>query len=273
MNTTAAAPRSARALTRTPLFEGLARAGYAARGVLYCLIGVLAIRLAEGVATQPASQQGALRTIADQPFGHGLLVLMAIGLGGYALWRLGQAFVGETPEAGKHSALDRLGAVGSGIAYGTFCALAVALLAGSPSATGHGPQRATADVLGWPGGRGLVGAAGALFLVVAAYQAYLGISRRFLDDSKTGRMSRSVRRAFTCVGITGLLARAVAFALIGVFLLKAAVEYNPHDAVGLDGALSRITTQAYGPTLLIIVAAGLILFSLYSLADARFRKI
>jgi hypothetical protein len=272
MNTIPAAPRSARAVTRTSLFEGLARAGYAARGVLYCLIGVLAIRLAEGAGTQPASQQGALRTIAHQPFGRALLVLMAIGLGGYALWRLAQALVGETPEAGKHSALDRIGGLGSAIAYGAFCAVAIALLVGSPS-TGHGPQRATADVLGWPAGRALVGAAGALFLIVAAYQAYLGVSRRFLDDSKTSEMSRAVRRIFTCIGVTGLLARAVAFALIGVFLVKAAVEYDPHDAVGLDGALSRLTTHAYGSALLLIVASGLIAFGVYSLADARFRKI
>ena len=273
MNTTVA-PNAAREFTRTPLFEGLARAGYAARGVIYGLIGLLAIRLAQGVSEEPASQQGALRTIAHQPFGRLLLVLMAIGLGGYALWRLAQAIVGVTPEAGKHSGLERVGAAGSAIAYGTFCALSVALLVGSPSGSAKGgPQRTTDDLLGWPAGREIVGAIGAVFLIVAGYQAYLAISRRFLDDAKTGEMSRPVLRAYTAVGTTGLAARAVAFGLIGVFFIKAAVEYDPREAVGLDGALSRLTTQAYGPALLGIVACGLILFGVYSLADARFRKI
>ena len=110
-------------------------------------------------------------------------------------------------------------------------------------------------------------------MIVAGYQAYLAISRRFLDDAKTNEMSRPVLRAYTAVGTTGLAARAIAFGLIGVFFIKAAVEYDPHEAVGLDGALSRLTTHAYGPAFLAIVACGLILFGVYSLADARFRKI
>jgi uncharacterized protein DUF1206 len=272
MNTTAA-PKAARDFTRTPVFEGLARAGYAGRGLLYVVIGLLAIRLAQGVGGESVSQQGALRTIAHQPFGRVLLVLMAIGLGGYALWRLVQAVVGVTPEAGRHSTLDRIGALGSAVAYSAFCAVAIAILRDASSGGGSSPKRTTADALGWPAGRELVGAVGVVFLVVAAYQAYLGVSRRFLDDAKTGEMRRSVRRAYTFVGVTGLLARSIAFGLIGVFFLKAAVEYDPHEAVGLDGALSRLTHQAYGSALLLVVACGLIAFGVYSLADARYRKI
>jgi hypothetical protein len=223
------------------------------------------------VGSAPASQQGALHTIADQPFGHALILLMAIGLGGYAIWRLAEAFVGETPEAGRHSAFERLGAAGSGLAYAGLCAVAISLLTGS-SGGGHSAQKTTAGVLGWPGGRLLVGAAGLAFLGVAGYQAYQGLSRRFLKDSKTGQMSQNVRRAFTVAGVVGLLARAVAFALIGVFVLKAAIDYNPHDAVGLDGALGRLSTTV-GRTSLIVVACGLIAFGVYSLADARYRKI
>jgi hypothetical protein len=265
---------NAREFTATPAFEVAARAGYVARGLIYALIGMLAFRLAEGLGTQPPSQQGALRELAGQSFGHALLVLMAIGLAGYALWRAAQAFVGSTPEAGRHNALDRIAAVGSGIAYGAFCAIAISVLRGSSGGNSTGSARkATAGVLGWPAGREIVGAAGLVLLGIAAYQAYTGLSRKFLEDSKTGLMRPAVRRAFTATGVVGLCARAVAFALMGIFALKAAIDFNPRDAVGLDGALYRLTHRAYGTVALIVVACGLIAFGVYSLVDARFRKI
>jgi hypothetical protein len=273
VNTTAV--RQAEGFVHTPLFEGLARAGYVARGLIYVVIGICAVRLAQGVNGQPASQTGALKLIADQQFGHALLVLMAIGLGGYSLWRLAQAVFGVTPEAGRHSTLDRLGALGSAIAYATFCFIAVSILVAPASTSGNDkkPRDVTADALSWPAGRWLVGAVGVLFLGVAAYQAYQGLSRKFMDDSKVGKMDRPVRRAFEILGVVGLCARAVAFTLIGVFIIRAAIDYHANEAVGLDGALYRLTNQSYGPTLLLIVALGLIAFGIYSVADARYRKI
>ncbi|HET6171680.1 MAG TPA: DUF1206 domain-containing protein [Gaiellales bacterium] len=266
-------PRNATAFTETPIFEGLARAGYAARGVIYAMIGLLAIRLAQGTGTARPNQQGAMQKIAHQHFGHALLVLLAIGLGGYAVWRLTQAAVGHTPEYGKHSAMDRVGAVGSGIAYGAFCVLAISVLRGTAGNSSAKPRTSTAGVLHWPAGRELVAAAGVLFLLIAVYQTYLGLSKKFLKYSKTGEMSRSVLKVFTKIGVAGLVARAVAFALIGIFILKAAIDYTPRDAVGIDGALVRLTHHTYGTTALIVVAAGLIVFGAYSLADARYRKI
>jgi Domain of Unknown Function (DUF1206) len=264
---------TARRFTRTPVFEALARAGYAARGIVYAVIGVLGFRLAEGVSGQPANQKGALRTVAHQPFGHWILLAVAIGLAGYAIWRATQAFVGVTPEAGEHSAFDRVGAFGSAIAYGSFCAIAIALLRGSSSGGSKSPSSTTAGVLGWPAGRQIVIGAGVVFLIVAAYQVYQGLSRKFLDDSKVVEMSRRERQAFTYVGVTGLLARGVVFGLIGVFAIKAARDYSPKDAVGLDGALASLLHHTYGSAVLVVVACGLIAFGAYSIADARFRKI
>ncbi len=189
------AERNAEAFTETPLFEALARAGYVARGVVYALIGVLAIRLADGVAAPKPNQQGAMQQIAHQPFGHALLVLTAIGLGGYALWRFAQAFVGHTPEYGEHSKLDRIGAVGSGIAYAAFSILAISVLRGTGGNSSAKTKQTTAGVLQWPAGRELVAAAGLLFLGIAAYQAYLGLSKKFLTYSKTGQMSEGVLKA------------------------------------------------------------------------------
>jgi hypothetical protein len=263
----------ATAFTETPVFAGLARAGYAARGVIYALIGLLAFRLARGVGDARPNQQGAMNKIAHEPFGHALLLLTAIGLGGYALWRLAQALVGHTPEYGRHSAMDRIGALGSFVAYAAFCVLAITVLHGTASNSSAKPRTTTAGVLHWPAGRELVGAVGVLFILIAAYQAYLGLSKKFLSYSKTGQMGHGMLRAFTAIGVIGLVARAVAFLLIGLFALKAARDYTPKDAVGIDGALVRLTHHAYGTTALIVVALGLIVFGVYSIADARYRKI
>ena len=142
--------------------------------------------------------------------------------------------------------------------------------AGNSSAKTH---QTTAGVLHWPLGRELVAAAGLLFIGIAAYQAYLGLSKKFLKYSKTGQMSLSVLKVFTIVGRVGLIARAVAFGLIGLFVLKAARDYTPKDAVGIDGALARLLQHAYGTAALIVVACGLITFGIYSVADARYRRI
>lgn len=265
--------REAAAFTDTSIFAWLARAGYVARGVIYALIGLLAFRIAHGVGDARPSQQGAMNKIAHEPFGHALLVLTAIGLGGYALWRLAQALVGHTPEYGKHSAMDRIGAVGSFGAYAAFCVLAISVLMGTAGNSSSKPRTTTAGVLHWPAGRELVGAVGLLFLGIALFQAYLGLSKKFLEYSKTAEMGQGTLRAFTAIGRIGLLARAIAFALIGLFTLKAARDYSPKDAVGIDGALTRLTHHTYGTTALVVVAVGLIVFGAYSLADARYRKI
>jgi len=257
---------------RTTAFEALARAGFVARGVVYGIIGILAIKLAVGAGGKTTDQTGALKTIAHQPFGKVLLVLVAIGLAGYSLWRLLHALLGHGPER-SDSGFERVAALGSGIAYGAMCAVAVEILLGSGGRTSGHASKATAGVLGWPGGTWLVGVAGAVFLGVAGYQAYRGLTQDFFKDAKTEKMGATTRRWYEFVAVFGHLARAVVFALVGVFVIKAAVEFNPNKAVGLDGALAKLAQQSYGSALLGITAAGLVAFALYSLADAGYRRI
>jgi hypothetical protein len=128
-------------------------------------------------------------------------------------------------------------------------------------------------VLGWTGGTWLVGIAGIALFGVGLYQGYRGVSKDFLDDSKTEEMGPAVRNAMEWIGTFGYLARMVVFCLVGVFLVKAAIEFDPNNAVGLDGALKKLAQASYGPFLLGVVAAGLIAFGLCSLADARYRRI
>jgi hypothetical protein len=258
-------------VVRSDAFELLARAGFVARGLIYGVIGILAIKLAVGAGGQTTNQQGALKTIARQPFGKVLLILVAIGLGGYACWRILRALLGHGPEA-SDSGFERLAGFASGIVYASLCAVAVEILLGSNSGSGNVHAK-TAGVLGWPAGTWLVGIAGAVLIGVGLYQAYRGIKQEFLKDSKTEEMSPTVRKWIEAIGTFGHLARGVVFGLVGVFLIKAAIDYNPNSAVGLDGALAKLAHASYGPFLLGVVAAGLIAFALFSLSDARYRRI
>jgi uncharacterized protein DUF1206 len=260
-------------LVRSDGFEWLARAGFAARGIVYMIIGILAVKLALGSGGTSASQQGAMRTIAEQPFGKVLLILVAIGLGGYALWRLARGVLGHGPES-SDSGADRVAALASGVVYAGLCVIAVEILLGSGGGSGSGgAQKTTAGVLGWPAGTWLVGIAGVVLIGVGLYQGYRGISKDFLDDSKTEQMSPRTRAWVTWVGTFGHLARMVVFCLVGVFLIKAAIDFNPNKAVGLDGALAKVDHASYGPFLLGLVAAGLFAFGAYSLSDSRYRRI
>jgi hypothetical protein len=257
---------------RSRQFEWLARAGIATRGVIYAVIGVLAIKLALGSGGETTNQQGALAEIAKQPFGKALLILMAIGLAGYAIWRLVRAAIGHGPEASDDTK-ERIDGVVSGIGYISLFITAVSILIGSGGGGSGGPDKATGGVLGWPGGQILVGIAGVIIIGVGLEQGYKGLTEKFLDKSKTERMSENAKRSFSALGIFGHLARMVVFALIGYFLVRAAIDYDPDKAIGLDGALAALRDASYGPILLGLVAAGLIGFAAYSMADARYRKV
>jgi hypothetical protein len=258
---------------QTPQFEWLARGGLVARGAIYAIIGVLAIQIALGSGGKTTNQQGALNEIAKQSGGEILLVLMAIGLAGYAIWRIVRAAIGHGKESGADDTKERISGVASGISYALLCVTAVSLIIGSSGGGGGSPDKTTGGVLGWPGGQVLVIIAGLVIVGVGIEQAIKGIKKKFLEDSKTEQMSEKTERAFTALGMFGYLARAVVFALIGYFLIKAAIDFNPDEAASLDGALSALRDASYGPLLLGIVAAGLIGFAAYSIADARYRRV
>ena len=259
-------------VAHTPQFEWLARAGLAARGAIYVVIGVLALKVALGDGGKTTSQQGALATIAQQPFGKALLILTAIGLAGYAIWRLVRAAIGHGPEA-SDDAKERIDGLLSGISYAALFVTAVSILLGSGGGGSGSPDKATGGVLDWPAGQVLVVIAGLVLIGVGLEQGYKGVTRKFLEKSKTEQMSERVERTFTTLGVVGHLARLAVFVLIGYFLIRAAIDYNPDEAVGLDGALAALGQASYGPLLLGLVAAGLICFAAYAIADARYRKV
>ena len=237
-------------LARTRQFEWLARAGIAARGVIYAIIGVLAIKLAVGSGGETTNQQGALATIVKQPFGKALLILMAVGLAGYAIWRLVRAALGHGPEASRRHEGAHLRAVERDRLSRRSSSPRSRSCSGRAAVARATPARRPAACWTGPPDRSWSAIAGAVMIGVGLDQGYKGIKRKFLEKSKTGEMSEGVERAFTALGVFGHLARMVVFGLIGYFLIKAAIDYDPDKAVGLDGALAALRRSSYGPTLL-----------------------
>ncbi len=258
-------------------FHWLVRAGFFARGVTYGLIGAFAFALALGAGasgTAP-SQQGALALIAGSVLGRITLVAIAAGLLAYALWKIAQGILGTGPEGGGGPGLkDRLANGFGGLAYIGFFVIALRVLAtGNGGNANQQTRHAAAGVLGWPGGPALVAIGGGILLGVSLYQIYEAGTGAFAKDDRTGTMKPEQRRAFMLVGRVGLSARALVFALVGYFLIRAAIDFNANKAVGVDGALTRLHHEPLGPWLLGIVAVGLLAFAAFSFAEARYRRL
>ncbi|MGZ6625205.1 MAG: DUF1206 domain-containing protein [Solirubrobacteraceae bacterium] len=243
-----------------------------ARGIVYGVIGILSFKLAVGSGGRTESQTGALQTIGRQPLGEVLLIALAIGLAAYATWRLIDGIAGSPSQDGS-DVQHRVSAIASGIAYAVLCYAAIKIIAGAQGGSGGSPRHATAGVLGWPGGPVIVAVGGLVVIGVGVYQGYKGLARRFEEESNVEQMAPRTRTAFATLGVTGYVARAITFLLIGYGVVKAALDYSPKSAVGLDGALQKLAHASAGPLLLGIVALGFIAFALYSIADARYHKV
>ncbi len=256
--------------------EKLARIGLVAQGVSFGLVAILAIKLALGEGGKATDREGALRTVAHHPFGRMLVITLAVGFGCYALWRLTEAAFGHKLESHRdESAWKRVAALGKAGVYGSLCAAAVSVLIGegSSSASSNKEQEATAGILGWPGGRWLVGAIAFGIAIAALWNLWRGLSGTFLEQLKTEEMSARIRRWTTRIGAVGLVARAVVFGTIAWFFVDAAADYDANKARGLDGALRKLATQQYGKWLLSIVAGGLFMYGVFCLIQARFRTV
>jgi hypothetical protein len=258
---------------QSPWVERLGRAGLVAKAVLYAVIGILAIQVARGGREESPDKGGALRTIAEQPYGKALLVLLALGLAAYALWRLAQAILDRDAEGeGPKGLAKRAVSLAKAGWYGVLCGLTVSVLVGNGSGDGN-EQQTTAGVFDRPGGRYLVYAAGIAFVAAAAFNGYRAVTCKFNKKLKTGQMGEAEEAAATGVGIAGHLARMVVFGLIGAFLVRAAWEFDAKQARGLDGALLELSQRTYGDFLLGAVAAGLLAYAAYCLVEARYRRI
>lgn len=253
------------------LLTGGARVGLAARALVWLLMGVLAINVAVGGTHRQADQQGALATLAAQPGGAFLLLVVAAGLACYALWRLLEAAVGS--RAGRDSGKDRLTSLIRGVMYALLCATTVTVLTGSSGSSQDRRQRGmTAQLMQQTGGRWLVGAVGLVVVGVGVYFAQQGLRRDIYGQLDEGRVSPRLQPAVTALGVFGNTARGVVIGLAGVFVVAAAITADPKNSTGLDGALRTLAQEPFGPWILCIAGAGLIAFGVFGTAEAIWTK-
>ncbi len=258
--------------------SGLARVGLVAKGMLYLVLGALAVQLALGNGSgDQASQTGALEAVADQPFGPWLLGAMALGLLAHGVWQLVAALTGDPVEG--DDALHRLKYAVKTVIYLGLGGLAVAVLfrrgaagGGGGSGGGEGSDQAASLLLGLPGGTWIAIGVGLVIVGVGLYEIVRhGRQATFMErigHTVGGRTRRNVERA----GRAGYTALGIVALVTGGFFVVAAVRHDPEEAKGMSETLKTLADQPWGTWLLLAVAVGLVLYGLFCLAEARYRR-
>lgn len=256
-----------------PWVERLGRLGHLAIGAVYAVIGLLAAQAARGEGGATTDKEGALSWIAQAPFGRFLMAAIAIGMVGYALWRFVQAFRDtENKGTDPQGLFARAGYAVIGLLYLTAAGSAASLALGAGGEQGDATRDWTATLMSKPFGQWLVGLLGAIVLGTAVYQLYLAWSAKFAEQMKRHEMTAEQETWTERAGRLGYGARGVAFGIVGLFLIVAAVRAEPGEARGLGGALATLAEQPFGPWLLLAVAVGLIAYGAFMLLQARFRR-
>jgi Domain of Unknown Function (DUF1206) len=233
---------------------------------------VLALGVAAGVGGEATDPRGAMVALAEHGWTEVLLILLAAGFACYAAWRLSQALLDRGGMGTDAGGLGRRAIqLVQGLTYVALTASAISIVAGSHPRSG-GAKRAAAGVLGWPGGRELVAALGLVLGAIAVGNAYWALSGRFKESMHTEELGARSERVVTVLGRIGFLSLTAVFAIIGWFLVKAAVEFDPHDAVSIGGALARLSRVTYGKFLLGIVATGVFAYGIFGFVQARYHR-
>jgi len=265
--------RGARRASRNAWVERLSRMGLAVRGVLYFIPGFLTLRWALGRGKDALTPASAIEIIGRQPLGHALLMVVAVGLAGYALWGLIRAVMDPLQRGHSFSGIvQRAGYVSSALAYGVlFLATVKALVEAAPQAARQADSSDWAHrILAHPFGQPVLVGIGLCWIFGSgAVQVFSGVSGNFRRDLDLGHLKPTLRRAVTAIGRVGLVARGLVFALVGIVIIDTATQAGEHPQAGIGGALVELARQPYGRVLLVGAGLGLMAFGLYSMACAR----
>jgi hypothetical protein len=257
------------------MIERLARFGYVSKGLLYATIGGLAAAAAAGSGGDTTDTRGAMTTVLSAPFGRFLLAAMAIGLLGYAAWRLAQGIVDPEHRGNDAKALAlRISFVLRGLVHAGLAYSAIRL------ATYHAPQSGganakadhwTARAFHLPGGEWLVWIAALSFAGFGAYQIYRAAADKLSEQLDTGAASADVGRWVVVVARFGIAARGLVFVAIGFLFARAAKQHDPSEAGGIAEALRSL--EGLGRWPFAAIALGLVAYGGYQLINARYRRI
>lgn len=263
--------RTARRASDSPVAHVVARAGLTARGVIYLLVGWVAVLVALGQSSREADQQGALQLLAGKSYGLISLWLLGIGFAAYALWRLSEAAFGVTSE--PPGAGPRLKSLARTVIYAGLAYLAFEVITGTGRSQSRGQQDLTATAMQHPAGRWAVGIAGLIVVICGLVLVAEGARRKFMKYLRIAQMSFRTRRIVELLGMTGTIARGLVFALAGVLVIDAAVTHKAAESGGIDKALLTLRSQPFGEFLMMLAALGLMVFGVYGLCEARWRKV
>jgi len=259
-----------------PWVDKLARLGYATKGLVYTIIGVIAALAALRGGGETADSRGALEEIVRQPYGRVMLIVVAAGLACYALWRLTQAVMDTEDKGSEWKGLAvRAGYACIGFVYFGLGYSAVSLVLGGDAGDSSDEKSRywTATFMVLPFGRLLIGLAGLGFIGFGLWQCYKAYKRKFRKKMTRIEMGEGADKLITRVGQFGFAARGVVFGVVGVFLIQAALRARAHEARGLGGALHALEEQPAGPWVLGVVALGLVAYGLLMFALALYRRI
>jgi hypothetical protein len=243
-------------------------AGWITKGIVYGLIGLLALQVAFGNGSQDADEEGALQQIGSQPLGGTLLWLVAAGLALYVVGRVLEAVLLAT----DRSTFSRLAIAASGVIHGGIALIAARMAMGDGGQSDGQEEAFTARLLEAPAGQWLVGLGGLAIVAVGLGLVWAAISKRFVDELDLDRATGRARRVVEVVGFAGVAARGAATALIGWFVIHAALQHDPSEANGLDDALREVADTPYGQIALAAVAIGFMAFGATCLLHARYRR-
>jgi hypothetical protein len=257
-----------------PWVEPLARLGFAAKGLVYGLVGLLALQVVLGLRGETTDARGALQAVVSQPFGIVVLWAIAVGLAGHVLWRVVQALV-DPEHKGRdlQGLMKRAGALLNGGVYAALAVTAARIALGADEGDIVSTRDWTARLLAQPFGVWLIVVAGLVVAGIGAYAVYHALTQRFCRHIALDRLHPSARQAVTHLCQVGIIARGGVLALVGLFLVQAGLQHDAEQARGLGQTLAALLEQPYGRWLLGLAAVGLILYGLYNLVEARYHHI
>ncbi|MDQ1705275.1 MAG: hypothetical protein QOF18_1641 [Frankiaceae bacterium] len=266
------AKKAATAIGGSRTARGVARAGLVARSMFYLLLTYLTVRVAVdgGSPGRQTNANGALTVIAQDPIGMAAIAAAALGFLALGVVRVAGAVRDRSAQT-QQRMLTAL----QGTFYVALTWVPLSFLLGSRDTGSEQAQHTeTARVLGWPGGRFLIAGVGLVVLGVCGYQIRMALRQDFTDGLGLRAAPRWVCRLVAAAGTVGIAARALVFLPVGVFLIVSAVQADPRHAKGLDAELALLARQSWwGPAILGVVALGLGVFALYSLLEARYRRV